>query len=276
MTFEILPLGVRGSYPGSATRPSSFGTDTTCFFVMIEGQGLILDAGSGLTRLDSSIMKTVERDSLALLFTHYHLDHLLGFPFFRHGSKDPLPVYGPVLDGRGPEQALRYLMAPPLTPIGLDVLEPFNFHAFTPGTCFSIGGVGVQTLMVNHPGGALAYRLDGGTGEQARSLAFIPDVEHSTHVDADPDLIAFVSGCDAVIYDCMYSPEAWPKHHGWGHSHWQAGQSLCRAANVPLLIPTHYDPRLTDTELEAQNQESAQGKADVSTEFAREGVVIRL
>ena len=273
MAFEIHPLGVRGSYPGSATRPSTFGQDTTCFFVLVGAQGLILDAGSGLTRLAPPLLAAVEADSLALLLTHYHLDHLMGFPFFRSPSQHPLPVHGPVLEGRGPEAALRHLMAPPLIPVGLEAIGGFDFHPFAPGKSFSVGDVSVETLAVNHPGGSIAYKLKG----EGKALAFIPDIEHPGPDDApDEALVDFVRGCEALIYDCMFSPQAWEARRGWGHSHWRAGQALCLASGVKRLIPTHFDPRANDDDLESQNQEANDSTPAITTEFAREGSVIQL
>ena len=189
MAFEIHPLGVRGSFPGSATRPSRFGQDTTCFFLRVGDQGLILDAGSGLTRLGPALLDQVKADSLALLLTHYHLDHLLGFPFFRSPSAQPLPVHGPILEGRGPEEALRHLMAPPLIPVGLEAVGAFAFHPFPAGTGFSVGQIIVESLAVPHPGGSIAYKLTG----RGRALAFIPDIEHPGPDDApDEALVDFV------------------------------------------------------------------------------------
>ena len=121
MAFEIHPLGVRGSYPGSASRPSVFGQDTTCFFVQVGGQGLILDAGSGLTRLDPKLLARVDANSLALLLTHYHLDHLMGFPFFRSPSLNVKP---------------QYFLTPELYCVQIEVLE---LPVIYPRTTNSIG-----------------------------------------------------------------------------------------------------------------------------------------
>ena len=273
MAFEIHPLGVRGSFPGSATRPSAFGQDTTCFFLRVGDQGLILDAGSGLTRLGPALLDQVKADSLALLLTHYHLDHLLGFPFFRSPSAQPLPVHGPILEGRGPEEALRHMMAPPLIPVGLEAVGAFAFHPFPAGTGFSVGQIIVESLAVPHPGGSIAYKLTGG----GRALAFIPDIEHPGPDDApDEALVDFVRGCEALIYDCTFSPEAWETRRGWGHSHWRAGQALCLAAGVERLIPTHFDPRVSDDDLELQKQWAIASTSAMITEFASEGSVIKL
>ena len=273
MAFEIHPLGVRGSYPGSASRPSAFGQDTTCFFVQVGGKGLILDAGSGLNRLGPELLAQVEADSLALLLTHYHLDHVMGFPFFRSPSQHPLPVHGPILEGRGPEAALRHLMAPPLIPVGLEAIGDFAFHPFLAGTGFSVGDIAVDTLAVNHPGGSIAYKLTA----EGKALAFIPDIEHPGPDDAPDDaLVDFVRGCEALIYDCMFSPQAWKDRRGWGHSHWRAGQALCAAAGVERLVPTHFDPRAKDDDLDSQQQEAIANAPAIMTEFAREGRMLQL
>ena len=161
MAFEIHPLGVRGSYPGSATRPSAFGQDTTCYFVRVGAQGLILDAGSGLTRLAPPLLAAVRRTASRCCSPIIISITSWGFRSSAAPPQHPLPVHGPVLEGRGPEAALRHLMAPPLIPVGLEAIGGFDFHPFAPGKSFSVGDVSVETLAVNHPGGSIAYKLTG-------------------------------------------------------------------------------------------------------------------
>ena len=49
-----------------------------------------------------------------------------------------------------------------------------------------------------------------------------------------------------VIYDCTYTEEEFPEKIGWGHSTWNEGMRLCRAANAKKLAIFHHDPEHTD------------------------------
>src|SRR5512147_1097412 len=80
--------GVRGSIatPGPAT--VYYGGNTSCVEVRVEGQIIILDAGTGLRRLGRQLMSEFGGQplDLTLLLTHTHWDHIQGLPFFE-------PVY---------------------------------------------------------------------------------------------------------------------------------------------------------------------------------------
>jgi ribonuclease BN (tRNA processing enzyme) len=59
---------------------------------------------------------------------------------------------------------------------------------------------------------------------------------------------------------------------GWGHSTWEAGADLARAAGVPQLVLFHHDPMRTDAQLDAL--EAAARVALPGTVAAREGLVL--
>ena len=54
-----------------------------------------------------------------------------------------------------------------------------------------------------------------------------------------------------LIYDAQYTPEEYrgevgPSRKGWGHSTYEAGAAIARAAGVRTLALFHHDPRRTD------------------------------
>ena len=53
-----------------------------------------------------------------------------------------------------------------------------------------------------------------------------------------------------MIYDCTYTDEEFPGKIGWGHSTWQEGVRLARAANVKTLAIFHHDPDHEDQFME--------------------------
>jgi ribonuclease BN (tRNA processing enzyme) len=64
----------------------------------------------------------------------------------------------------------------------------------------------------------------------------------------------------------------YPAKVGWGHSTWQAGAELARAAGVPQLVMFHHDPNRTDDQLDAM--ECAARVALPGTVAAREGMTL--
>ena len=64
------------------------------------------------------------------------------------------------------------------------------------------------------------------------------------------------------------------KRAGWGHSTWEDGIALRRAAGVKRVLMTHYDRTYNDAFLRGQEQLACQ--ADSACQVAREGMVLTL
>lgn len=81
-------LGCAGWIPGI--------NETSCFLVEHKGQLIMLDAGTGVSRLKDKMDLLARYDRLSIVLSHYHLDHLIGLiyllPYIK-GMK--LDVYGP-------------------------------------------------------------------------------------------------------------------------------------------------------------------------------------
>ena len=97
---------------------------------------------------------------------------------------------------------------------------------------------------MNHPGGALAYRIRGILG----------DVVYATdHEFGDPDydepLGEFVKDAAALIIDAHFTPDEIPRHRGWGHSDWRSGAEFAAQHNIGGLYLFHHKPGRTDQEL---------------------------
>ena len=60
---------------------------------------------------------------------------------------------------------------------------------------------------------------------------------------------------DLVIYDGMFSETEYLRCRGWGHSTWQKGADLCRAAGVKALAVFHLHPQHDDAYLRTLDEE---------------------
>ncbi len=258
-------LGVRGSIavPGLAA-----GGNTACVEVVAGDTRIILDAGTGLRTLGNERMAQGIRHSTILL-SHLHWDHVAGLQFFT-------PVYVPghrVEIASGPngvmshDAAIRSLFRAPFFPVEFDDLGgTVTTRELRGNDRFEIGGITVTMARLNHPDPVYGYRLE----HAGQSIVYATDTEHFSCVD--PTLKKLAAGADILIYDSQYSPEEYPSKVGWGHSTWQAGAELARAAGVPQLVMFHHDPGRTDDQLaalEAQAQAALPG-----TVAAREGMTL--
>jgi phosphoribosyl 1,2-cyclic phosphodiesterase len=234
----------------------------------------IFDAGSGLRALGAHLLEQgVQKASL--LFSHFHWDHIQGFPFFAAAYQPSfqLDLYAGnlYLSQSNIQKALAGQMASPYFPVSPDVFKAsIQHHDFQAGVRLEFDdGISAKTFMLNHPQGSTAYRLE----HDGRSVCYVTDVEHQPG-RLDDALVRFLKGADLVIYDCTYSDENFLQHLGWGHSTWQEGVRLCQAANAKQLAIFHHDPENTDT---AMDTITARASALWSGAFvAREGQVLTL
>ena len=77
--------GTRGSTPVCESGFREFGGNTSC--VLIDGpeRVCILDAGTGIRQLGKEMLESDEprfRRPVTVMFSHFHWDHIQGFPFF--------------------------------------------------------------------------------------------------------------------------------------------------------------------------------------------------
>lgn len=258
-------LGVRGSIavPGMAA-----GGNTACLEVVAGDTRIILDAGTGLRALGNERMASGIRNSTILL-SHLHWDHVAGLQFFT-------PVYVPGYRteiASGPngvmshDAAIRSLFKAPFFPVDFDDLGGIvTTRELRINDKFQIGDITVTMARLNHPDPVYGFRLE----HAGQSIVYATDTEHFACVD--PTLKKLAAGADILIYDSQYTPEEYPSKVGWGHSTWQAGAELARAAGVPQLVMFHHDPGRTDAQLAALEAQAA--AALPGTVAAREGMVL--
>ena len=83
--------GTRGSIPVCDAGFQEFGGDTTCLQITFTDTNriAIIDAGTGVRNLGKDLRAIGHKqDQLFIAFTHFHWDHIQGFPFFA-------PAYDP-------------------------------------------------------------------------------------------------------------------------------------------------------------------------------------
>ena len=74
----------------------------------------------------------------------------------------------------------------------------------------------------------------------------------------DENILGLIEGADIVLYDSTYTQEEFTTRIGWGHSTWNEGVKLCRAAGVKRLGIFHHDPDHDDVFMDQLARDAAQ------------------
>lgn len=246
--FTVRYWGVRGStqVPGRGTL--RYGGNTTCIAVRCDEELLIIDAGTGLRELGAT-QPAHEPFRATLLFTHFHLDHVAGLPFFAPVFRRncTLDLVSDIAVGGGARVALPRLMSAPLFPVDFEALpSTLAFVDAHPGRALEVGDARISFAPLHHPGGASGLKIE----HRGRTFVHLSDLEHLGPTP-DASLIEFARHCDALSYDAMFDEAIdYAPHEGWGHSTWQAGLALARAAGARRFIATHHAPEHDDAFLD--------------------------
>jgi phosphoribosyl 1,2-cyclic phosphodiesterase len=275
MSLTIRFWGVRGSIAAPGPETAAVGGNTSSVEVRCGATRILLDAGTGLRRLGDELLREAPVRA-HLLLSHHHWDHIQGLPFFvpLYLPTTELTVIGPMAERHSMHDVLTHQMTSPVFPVRLDELPSrLETREVKHGSQFEINDVAVRVAKLNHPGGVLAYRLDWA----GKSVVYATDTEHYSCVD--PALVSLAADADVLIYDAQYTPaeyrgESGPSKVGWGHSTYEDGAKVARAAGVGKLVLFHHDPRRTDSGV-AEIERLAQS-LNPGTVAAREGMAIEL
>lgn len=270
--MKIKFYGTRGSTPVCDKDFLEFGGNTTSIKITRDnGRIAIIDAGSGIRNLGKDLIKEgFNQDELFIGFTHFHWDHIQGFPFF-------IPAYNPnvviniLAMGKGRdignlEDIFKGQMKSEYFPVPLEAMgATLNFLQIEKDE-LKINDTSVRVIKQNHPGGSFGYRIE----DKEKIVVVCTDIEHGNSVSSD--IVEFCKNADLLVHDGQYTSEELQGHRGWGHSSYDQAIEVAERAGVKKLVITHHDPEHNDALLR-QIEEECQ-KRYPNCVLAREGMEI--
>jgi phosphoribosyl 1,2-cyclic phosphodiesterase len=252
-----------------------FGGNTSCIEIRTDtDQILIFDGGTGLRLLGNELEKehTDKPISAHIFFSHFHLDHIQGVPFFRplYNARNHFTFY---FAGRRNENlvmdALAGMMATPYFPVDISKLPCSRDYVDLVEGTFTVADTRIMVLPLNHPQGCVGYRIM----QNGKVIAYCTDVEHG--VDwSDQNILKLAKDADFFIVDAQYTPEELPEHSGWGHSSWKQAIHSGIQAGAKQVVLYHHDPYHEDTDVEKILRDARKVHPNVIA--AREGLEISL
>lgn len=254
--MKLFAGGVRGTRAVADPAFSRYGGDTTCYlFEGAGGERIIVDAGSGLRSIEAR-WRHDSTGACTLLFTHYHLDHLIGLPSFAplYQPGWTIELAAPRLGRTEPHTVVRGLLEKPLWPVQIEQLKAGLRFRTLPAdgrAGRALGGLRYRWCPVHHPDGCMAYRVD--EDATGASAAVVTDFEWAESSEAQRaaliDLCSTPQPVDLLLADGHYAPQNYARFRRWGHSSWSDCVELARAAGARRLRVIHHAPDRNDDHL---------------------------
>lgn len=307
--FKIKFRGIRGSYPVSAADKLNYGGNTSCVEVHANGHTIILDAGTGIIELGNDLLKAHIASGTdaknrkpvetLVLFSHAHMDHLQGLPFFKpcYIKSSKLNLFGASIQGKDFSKVLSDTVFEVMFPVGIDeagadikinniketeaiilnpgIHEPEVVRYNSEDEIFAGENAVVITCMKSpaHPkDGVMLYKIKC----NGKTVVYATDKE--SYVGGDVHAVNFARGANLLIHDAQYKMEdyispVFPRQ-GFGHSTIEMAIETAKLANVSQLALFHLDPSYDDDLLE-RLEEKTRGMLSNSL-IARENFEIDL
>lgn len=221
-----------------------YGGHTLCCEVRSPSSRLIIDGGSGLRPFAETVLQNEpQTKEFHFYMTHFHWDHLIGFPFFIPIYRKDCTVhfYGVHEDL---EPRIRALFCKPNFPVPFEALgAKIHFHRLQPRQMFKIGDLECTPYLLDHPDPSWGIRVSHG----GKNFAHCVDTE-CTRVSREQlgEDLPLYQNLDLMIFDAQYTFGESVEKINWGHSSGPIGLDLAFRENIKRILFLHHDPSSSD------------------------------
>ena len=247
--MRVIFLGTNGWYDTETG-------NTTCTLLETRDYSVILDAGSGLYKLD----KYLDWQKPGFLFlSHFHLDHIIGLhTLIKFNFKSGLKIYGQ----KGTKKILNQVINQPFT-VALNEL-PFKVEVQEIAEGKYLLPFLVKAKFLIHSSACLGYRFE----IDKKKIAYCTDT------GICKNLKELAKDVDLLISECsLKSGQIKPE---WPHLNPEIAAEIAKKSNVQKLILTHFDSDIYRSLKERKEAEKIARTIFKNTTAAIDGLEIKL
>jgi ribonuclease BN (tRNA processing enzyme) len=201
--------------------------NTICILVETAKEYIILDAGSGLYKIDRYI-KT--KKPIYLFLSHFHLDHIVGLHILnKFNFSQRIRIYGQP----GTKDILRTIINKPFTVPFKEL--PFNVEIYELSGGSHKIPFSLTCKQLFHSSPCFGYRIE--TDEKI--ITYCPDT------GVCGNAIELAKEADLFIADCSYAPGQESKE--WPHLNPEEASRLAIDSRAKRLVLVHFDASIYHT-----------------------------
>jgi len=253
---EMIFWGVRGTLPVPGKKTIRYGGNTSCMSLeFTRGNFCMFDAGTGIKGLSDYIMAEKKQLVGARIFiSHPHWDHINAMPYFvpMYTPGNEIEICGPAHGDITMRELISGQMNGVYFPIKIKEFSATIYFRDLQEEQFAIDGINISTMLLNHPGHCLGYRVE----YKGKVICYVTDNElypkssqfyNEFYIE---QLTEFIRGADAFITDSTYTDKEYAAKMGWGHSAVEQVVELANSAGIKKLYLFHHDPDQTDDDID--------------------------
>ncbi|NTW52396.1 MAG: MBL fold metallo-hydrolase [Chlorobiaceae bacterium] len=232
--MKVVFLGTNGWYDTPAG-------NTVCILIDTGRASIILDAGSGLHKVDKHIGNG---KPVHMFLSHMHLDHIIGLHLL---NKFDFAKGLTIFCRKGDKSHLQSIIAPPFSlpfsalPYPVDIVE-------LDGGTIELDGYSVQTGPMMHSVPTIGFRLS----IEGKTIVYCPDTGYCDSA------VQLAESADLLIAECAFRSGEQSAH--WPHLNPESAARLARDAGAKQLALVHFD---ASRYLDAERRIAAQSAAKV-------------